>query len=366
MEVGYVDLPAQWMEDRDGLLPIIEEVLASGQYILGEAVENFEHAMADFCGVEHCVAVNSGTDALVLALSALRVGVGDEVITPPNSFISSTAAVSHLGATPVFVDVLGDQSINPDAVRAAITPKTKAIMPVHLTGRLCRMDELEAISEESGVPIVEDSAQSIGSRYMGRSSGSWGIAGCFSGHPLKNLAAIGDAGFLVTSSSTIAESARVLRNHGLADRSTVEVFGVVSRLDTLKAAVLQYRLERLESVILRRRSNAALYFEALAGSDVVLPLERDPEYNTYHTFVIQVDDRDGLKEYLQNHGVGTAIHYPIPIHLQPAAHRYQHGPGSFPVCEEQAKRILSLPIHQHLRPEAVEYVATCIRNYYAG
>ncbi|MCG3770117.1 MAG: dTDP-3-amino-3,4,6-trideoxy-alpha-D-glucose transaminase [Nitrosomonadaceae bacterium] len=366
LQVPYVDIPAQWVEDRDRLLPVIERVLGSGNYILGDAVEQFESAVARFCEVQHCVAVNSGTDALMLALSALGIGRGDEVITPPNSFISSTAAVAHLGATPVFVDVMGDQSINPEAVRKAITPKTKAIMPVHLTGRLCRMDELETLSEESGVPIVEDSAQSIGSRFLGRPSGSWGVAGCFSGHPLKNLAAIGDAGFLVTSSPTVAEHARRLRNHGLVDRNIVQSFGVVSRLDSLKAAILLYRLERLDSVISRRRFNAAHYFAVLTGSDVALPFEREPEYNTYHTFVIQVDERDRLKNYLESHGVGTTIHYPVPIHLQPAARRYHYERGSFPVCEEQANRILSLPIHQHLRPEEIEYVASCIRNFYGN
>lgn len=364
MEVRYVDLAAQWAEDRDALLPIMESVMASGEYIMGEAVQSFESAIASYCQVEYCVAVNSGTDALVLALSALGIGRGDEVITPPNSFIASTAAIAHLGATPVFVDVLSDQTIDPVAVRGAISPRTKAIMPVHLTGRLCRMDELESISAEFGIPLVEDAAQSIGSRYMGRPSGSWGLVGCFSGHPLKNLSAIGDAGFLVTSSSVIAEHARKLRNHGLVDRNTVTVFGGVSRLDTLKAAVLLYRLQRLGSIIERRRANAELYFEALGGGVVELPYETEAEFNSYHTFVIQTDDRDRLQAYLKDRGVGTAIHYPIPIHLQPVAERYKHGPGSFPVCENQARRILSLPIHQHLLPAQINYVAACIRAFH--
>lgn len=364
MEVPYVDLPAQWAEDRQGLLPVVEGVLASGQYVLGDAVQQLEDALAAFCEVNHCVTVNSGTDALVLALSALGVGRGDEVITPPNSFVASTAAIAHLGATPVFVDVLRDQLIDPNEVRKAISTRTKAIMPVHLTGRVCRMDLLDEISQDFGIPIVEDAAQAIGSRYLGRSSGSWGIAGCFSGHPLKNLSATGDAGFLVTSSSEVADHARKLRNHGLVDRNSVEVFGGVSRLDTLKAAVLLYRLERLKSVIDRRRSNAALYFQALAGVTDDLPLETVSEFNTYHTFVIQVDERDRLKAFLQDRGVGTAIHYPIPIHLQPAAERFEYGLGSFPACEMQAGRILSLPIHQHLTPAQIEYVASCIRDFY--
>lgn len=364
MRVNYVDLAAQWEEDKDELLPIIESVLASGQYILGDQVELLEAELAEFCGTEFCVALNSGTDALVLALSALGVGPGDEVVTPPNSFVASTAAIAHLGATPVFADVQENQSLDPASVLRVLTSKTKAIMPVHLTGRLCKMEEFESLSRESGVPIVEDAAQSVGSTYNDRSSGSWGVAGCFSGHPLKNLAAVGDAGYLVTSDSDMAAHARRLRNHGLIDRNTVKSFGVVSRMDTLKAAVLRYRLGKLPHIIQRRRNNADLYFEELKGLDLTLPVEGEKEFNTFHTFVIQVDKRDELREHLAVRGVGTAIHYPIPIHLQPAAARYGYGPGSFPNCEAQASRILSLPIHQNLDSDQIHYVATCVKEFY--
>ena len=362
--VDYVDLQAQWEEDKGALLPVLVEVLESGQYILGQPVDLLENALAEACGVEHCVTVNSGTDALVIAIAALGIGRGDEVITPPNSFVASAAAVAHLGATPVFVDVLANQLMDPAQVRKAITPRTKAIMPVHLSGRMCRMNEFDAISRETGIPVVEDAAQSMGSRFLGRASGSWGVVGCFSAHPLKNLAAVGDAGFLVTRNAEIAEYAKRVRNHGLVDRTTVPSFGVVSRLDSLKAAVLCYRLGKLDSVIERRRHNAEIYLRELADVSIDLPVEDEAEFNTYHTFVVQVDERDALKEFLESRGVGTAIHYPVPIHLQPAASKYGHGLGSFPVCESQALRILSLPIHQNLELDQLLYVCSCIKDFY--
>ena len=364
MRINYVDLAAQWNEDQDDLLPVIVEALAAGQHILGAVVVVLERALARLCEVDHCVTVNSGTDALILGLSALGIGPGDEVITPPNSFVASTAAIAHLGATPVFVDVLDDQTIDPGQVRRAVSPKTKAIMPVHLTGRLCRMDELELIADEYGLFIIEDAAQSIGSKYLGRPSGSWGTVAAFSGHPLKNLAAVGDAGFLVTKDGRVAEYARRIRNHGLLDRNVVSSFGIVSRMDTLQAAVLNFRLGKLPSIIERRRWNAASYFQGLADAPLQLPVEGEKEFNTYHTFVVQLEERDSLKSHLAAKGIGTAIHYPIPIHLQPAAKRYGHGPGSFPETERQASRILSLPIHQNLKHEELAYIVSCIRDFF--
>lgn len=366
MKVPYVDLASQWLEDREELLPVIEGALASGQYILGREVERLEQSLAELCGVQYCVTLNSGTDALVIALHALGVGPGDEVITPPNSFIASTAAIAHVGAVPVFTDVLEDQNIDPDQVRRAISPRTKAVMPVHLTGRLCRMDHLSGIAQEFGLPIIEDAAQAIASRFLNRASGSWGEVACFSCHPLKNLAAAGDAGFLVTSNSALAEKARRFRNHGLADRNIASSFGVVSRMDGIQAAILHYRLGKLESIVERRRRNADQYFAELSGTPVLMPLEKSGEFNTYHTFVIQTPDRDRLRDYLTRNGVGTAIHYPIPLHLQPAVAKYGYTQGSFPVAERQADHILSLPIHQNLNREEISYVSTRIREFFAS
>jgi dTDP-4-amino-4,6-dideoxygalactose transaminase len=362
-EVPYVDLAAQWAEERDQLLPIIEQALAEGQWVGGPAVAAFEAAASRLCGVAHAVALNSGTDALVLGMAALGIGPGDEVITPPNSFVASTAAVVQLGARPVFVDVRDDQNFDPALIEAAVSPRTKAIMPVHLTGRVADMAPIAEIAERHGLSVVEDAAQSIGSRYDGRMSGSFGQVGCFSTHPLKNLNACGDGGFLTTNDAEIAETVRALRNHGLVTRETVACFGHVSRMDNLQAAILAFRLGRLDDIIRRRRDNAALYRERLDPAHVFVPPDREREFNTYHTFVVQVDRRDALQAYLKTHGVGTAIHYPVPIHLQPAAAGLGYRAGDFPVAERQAKRILTLPINQTLSLDDLEYVADRVNAF---
>jgi len=236
-------------------------------------------------------------------------------------------------------------------------------MPVHLTGRVADMAPIAEIAERHGLFVVEDAAQSIASRYDGRMSGSFGQVGCFSTHPLKNLNACGDGGFLTTDDAEIAETVRALRNHGLVTRETVARFGHVSRMDNLQAAILAFRLGRLDDIIRRRRDHAALYRERLDPAHVFVPPDREREFNTYHTFVVQVDRRDALRAYLKTHGIGTAIHYPVPIHLQPAAAGLGYRAGDFPVAERQAKRILTLPINQTLRPDDVEYVADRVNAF---
>lgn len=356
-KIPYVNLAAQWQRERDRLLPIIEAVLASGQYIGGEQVEAFERQSAALCQTRHCIALNSGTDALVCGLLALGVGPGDEVITPPNSFIASTAAIVHVGAKPVFVDVLPDQNIDPAKLAAAISPATKAIMPVHLTGRMARMDEINAIAVRHGIDIIEDAAQAVGSRYLDIPSGKWGKVACFSTHPLKNLNACGDGGFLVTDDDEIARQVRLMRNHGLADRNTVERFGSVSRMDALQAAILNFRISELDAVTAARRSNALLYRELLDRTKIYIADDQSSEFNTYHTFVVQVSERDLLRMELLEAGIETAVHYPVPIHLQPAAKALGCTRGSFPVTERQAGRILTLPVHQYLTPDDIAEIA---------
>ena len=361
-KIPYVNLALQWAQEREALLPIIDGVLGSGDYIGGTQVDDFEKKSAAVCGRKYCVALNSGTDALVLGLVALGVRPGDEVITPPNSFIASTAAIAHIGATPVFVDVLPDQNIDPKLVEAAISSKTKAIMPVHLTGRMAAMSEISAIAERYGIPMIEDAAQAIGSKYDGRPSGNWGSVACFSTHPLKNLNACGDGGFLVTDDDQIASQVRLMRNHGLVDRNTVDRFGYVTRMDAVQAAILNFRLSRLDEVISKRQKNAAIYQEILDPSKVFFPSEQPEEFNTYHTFVIQVDKRDQLQNSLKMLGIETSIHYPVPIHLQPAAKKFGYGVGDFPVTERQSKRILTLPVHQYLNAQDVVTVATQVNR----
>ena len=252
--IPYVNLKKQWLEERDELLPIIDQVLESAQFVGGDELDKFEDNIAKLCGVKYACGLNSGTDALMLALALSGIGTGDEVITPPNSFIASTAAIIHIGATPVFVDVLPDQNIDSSKIEAAITPKTKAIMPVHLTGRMCDMDPIIDIAKRYDLKVIEDSAQSVGSKYKGKLSGSMGDIGCFSTHPLKNLNACGDGGFLTTNDIDIYNKSRTYRNHGMADRNIVNHFGVVSRMDNLQATILNYRLEKLDDITKKRRS----------------------------------------------------------------------------------------------------------------
>jgi dTDP-4-amino-4,6-dideoxygalactose transaminase len=363
--IGYVNLPAQFEEERAEILRAVEGVFRRGDFIGGEAVGKLEAELSAYLGIPHVVTLNSGTDALILAMKALDIGAGDEVITPPNSFVASTAAIIAVGATPVFADVLPDQNIDPSAVEAAVTPRTKAIMPVHLTGRMADMNALMAIARKHSLAVIEDSAQAVGSTYDGRMSGTIGTLGCFSAHPLKNLNAAGDAGFVVTADAGLAARIRRLRNHGLINRSDVEEWGTVSRLDTLQAEVLRIRLRHLSSVIERRRRNAAHYRDGLAGLPIFIPPCRNIEFNTFHTLVVQTDRRDELQKFLGGKGIETAIHYPVPIHLQAAAAHLGHRRGAFPVTERQAGRILTLPVNQFLSSADVSTICDSVREFFA-
>lgn len=363
MNIPYVNLAAQFTADREGTMADIEAVFSCGDFVGGAAIAEFEAEVATYHGAATAVAVNSGTDALILAMHALGIKRGDEVITPPNSFIASTAAIVHVGAMPVFADVLPDQNIDPAKIETAITNKTKAIMPVHLTGRMAQMDTIMEIANRHNLHVVEDAAQSFGSKYGGRLSGSIGDVGCFSAHPLKNLNAAGDAGFIILNDSDTADRIRHYRNHGLIDRDTVIRFGSVSRMDTLQAVILLRRLRELPKVIKKRRVNATLYRQLLDPAHVFIPPCAPDEFNTFHTFVIQVARRDALRDHLTKHGIGTAIHYQTPIHLQPAAKNLGYGAGTMPNTEAQSKRILSLPVHQFLTSQEIEFVAEKINGF---
>ena len=363
-DIPYVNFPAQYAAERDDLHAIFDRVFRTGEFVGGAEVEAFERQLAEYVGVGHCVALNSGTDALVLGLKAAGVGPGDEVITAPNSFVASAAAIVHVGARPVFADVLPDQNIDPMAVAAAVSPRTRAIMPVHLTGRVAPMDAICLVAEKHGLVVVEDAAQAIGSKLDDRMAGAIGHVGCFSMHPLKNLNAAGDGGVLATNDDAIAAAVRRQRSHGMIDRNTVAEWGVVSRMDVLQAALLRYRLKLLPEVIERRRRNAKLYRERLDPEHVQLPPDRRAEFNTWHTFVVQVDRRDELQAWLTARGVGTAIHYPTPIHMQPAARNLGYRRGDFPVAEAQAGRILTLPIHQFLAEDDVAFVAESVNAFF--
>ena len=364
MKIEYVNLSKQYRIERNKLLKIIDKTLLTGQYIGGDQVEKFEKQISKLLKVKYCVALNSGTDALTLGLHAIGVRRGDEVITTPNSFIASTAVIVHLGAKPIFVDVKDDQCIDPNLIEKAITKKTKAIMPVHLTGKVCEMDKITQLSKKYKIPIIEDAAQAIGSKYKGKMAGSFGKVSCFSAHPLKNLNATGDSGYLVTNSKKIADFIKGIRNHGMTKRNKVRNFGYVSRMDNLQAAILNFRLKNLTKVINKRRVNAKFYINNLNKKFIRTPKENKYEFNTYHTFVIQVNNRDKLKSFLEKKGIETAIHYPIPIHLQPAAKKLNYKLGDFKKTELQSKKILTLPINQFLKKNNLKRICKEINRFY--
>jgi dTDP-4-amino-4,6-dideoxygalactose transaminase len=317
MKISYVDLSYKNKSKKD-LIKVFKKVLDKGQFVGGNEIDLFEKKIARLCETKYAVALNSGTDALTLALHLLGVRKGDEVITPPNSFIASTAVIVHLGAKPVFVDVLSDQNIDPNKIQSAITKKTKVIMPVHLSGRMCQMDKIMSIAKKNKLSVVEDAAQSIGSKYKNKMSGSYGDFGCFSAHPLKNLNALGDSGYLTTNSFKYYKKIKSLSNHGMENRNIIKNFGYISRMDNLQAAFLNYKLKNLDQVISQRRKNALIYMKELDRRFVFFNNEKKNEFNTYHTFVVQVGFRNKLRKYLLDKGIGTSIHYPVPIHLQPA------------------------------------------------
>lgn len=363
-EIPYVNLGKQARQEIEELQTILAEVANSGVYVGGSIVDELELKLANFIGVKEVVTLNSGTDALLFSLHAAGIKRGDEVITAPNSFIASAATIAHVGAKIVFADVGPDQNICPKEVAKKVTTKTKAIMPVHLTGRPCKMDEINEIANEHNLIVIEDAAQSIGTCYNSKKTGALGDFGCFSTHPLKNLNSIGDGGFVSTNDSQAAALIRRVRSHGLVDRNRAAHWGFVSRMDTLQAAFLLFRLTKLEKVIKSRRTNAKLYQELLNKEHVFIPNELPHQFNTYHTFVIQVSKRDELRAYLKNARIKTSIHYPIPLHLQEAAAHLKHDRGDFPNAESQAKRILSLPINQHLSRDDIIRVSETINKFF--
>ena len=365
--IPYVNVAGQHVAIKRELMAAIDRVLDEGQFILGDQVAEFEQKFATLCGVRYAVGVNSGTDALILALRAVGVGPGDEVITVPNSFVASTACIRLVGARPVFVDVRKDYNIDPDRIVAALSPATKAILPVHLTGRPCDMDPISQLAGPRGISIIEDCAQAVAAEYKGKRVGSFGVVGCFSLHSLKTLNACGDGGILTTNDPEIYQQLRVLRNIGLRTRDDCVVWSHNSRLDTLQAAILLVKLRYLGRWTDDRRKNARYYRHRLAGlPEVQVPVETAAEQSVYHTFVIQADRRDDLRQFLSARGIGSAIHYPVPIHLTTAGKALGYPEGSFPIAERQAHRILSLPVYPELTMTQIERVCQSIHEFYVG
>jgi len=361
--VPYTDFPAQNAGVRDELRGAFDDVLDSGHYIQGPNVAAFEREFADFCEAPYATGVANGTCSLHLVLRSMGVGPGDEVITAPNSFFASAAAISLVGATIVFADVNEDSNIDPDAIEAAITDRTRAIMPVHLTGRPVDMVRIQAIADVHGLGILEDAAQAVGSSFRGQKVGSWGTAASFSLHPLKSLHAFGDAGIVTARDERIISDVALRKNHGLVDRGTCAEWSFNCRLDEVQAALLRVQLRNVDAKIAERRRLAHRYNELLRDY-VVVPEEREGEVHTYQTYLIQAGDRDALQAHLRANGVEAIVHYATPLHLQPAAADLGYGPGSFPVTERLSDSILSLPLFPGMTVEQQDRVVAEIAAFY--
>ena len=366
MSVPFVDLKAQHRSLVCELQHAISAVLQRGDFILGEDVRLLEEEFAGYCEAQYAVGVSSGTAALELALRAFEIGPGDEVVTGANTFIATAAAISYAGAKPVLVDI-DAQSYNIDVsqIEAAVTEQTKAIIPVHLYGQPADMGPILEIAERRGLVVIEDACQAHGARYKGKRVGSLGHAAAFSFYPAKNLGACGDAGMVVTSDPQLAERIRMLRDHGQREKYHHTLLGYNHRLDTIQAAVLRVKLKYLDEWNAARRRHAQRYNVLLDGCPALTPREADDCECTYHLYVIRIQDRDALRAHLRDKGIATGIHYPIPIHLQPAYQQLGYGKGSFPVTEECCKQVLSLPMYAELTPDQIEYVAEAIRDFVA-
>lgn len=367
MNVPFVDLKEQYNAIRDELEPALHEVFRDTAFILGKYVARFEQEFAAYCGVRHAIGVNSGTDAITLTLKALGLGPGDEVITAANTFVATVEAIVHAGCKPVLVDVLPDTyNMDPIKLEEKITSKTKAIIPVHLYGQPADLEAIMAIARRYNLFVIEDAAQAHGARYKGRPVGSLGDAACFSFYPSKNLGAYGDGGAVVTNDEALALKIRQLRDHGSIRKYQHELVGYNSRLDALQAVVLSIKLKHLDQWNAMRQRNAHLYRELLLKfPGVVAPKARQDVQHVYHLYVIRVErgDRDRLQEHLKAHGIETGIHYPQPVHLTQAFAYLGYKEGDFPVAEQCARSILSLPMYPELRAEQIDHVVSEIRNY---
>jgi len=370
MPVPFVDLQAQYRSIKAEVDAAIQRVLDTSAFILGREVEAFERAFAEYVGAGECVGVSNGTAAIQLALQACGVGPGDEVIVPANTFFATAEAVSTAGATPVFVDCDPvTYNLDPNKIEEVITERTRAVIPVHLYGQPADLDAVFEAAERHNLLVFEDAAQAHGARYKGGRVGARGVAGCFSFYPGKNLGAYGEGGAVVTNDPEVARRLRMLRDHGSEQKYRHELVGYNFRLEGIQGAVLNVKLKHLDDWNALRRQHAARYRELLApladSGALALPFEADYAEHVYHLFVIQTEERDSLQRYLSAAGVQTGIHYPVPVHLQPAYAALSHREGDFPNAEAQAQRVLSLPMFAELNGHQLKYVADALADFYA-
>jgi len=377
MRVPFIDLKLQYKQIEQEVMPMITRAMADGVFVGGEQVSGFETEFASFCNSRYCVGVNSGTDALRFALMAIGVGPGDEVITVPNTFIATTEAISQVGATPVFVDIYSDTcNMDPNKLEdylknrlkpnaSSLTPRPKAVIPVHLYGQPADMDPILEIAHKNGIAVIEDACQAHGANYnKSRKAGSMGAVGCFSFYPGKNLGAFGEGGAIITENEAVAQKISIIRDHGQQKKYFHDMEGYNGRLDAIQAGVLRIKLKRLDHWNQLRRQHAAYYHELLSEiPSVTLVTEAEFAESVYHLFVILVDDRNGLQKFLGSKGISTGLHYPLPLHLQKAYSEMGYKKGDFPVTENIAGRLLSLPMFPELTRKQIRYICNNIKEY---
>ena len=367
MAIPMADLKTQYRGLEAEIQSALRGVLEKGRFVLGENVSALEAEVAELCGARHGVAVASGTDAITIALAAFGVGAGDEVVTTPFTFVATTESVVLVGARPVYADIEpATFNINPDAIEKAITPRTKALLPVHLYGQCARMDEILQMAEKRGLVVICDAAQAIGARYQGKRIGELGDAATLSFFPTKNLGAYGDGGMILTNDEAAARKAKSLRFHGMSSSNSYDSVGYCSRLDELQAAILRVKLGRLASWNEARRHNAAAYSEALADSAIIPPVEEPGNYHVYHQYTVRYPNRDAVRAALAEAGVDSVVYYPAPIHMQPAYSFLGCKEGDFPQAERASREVLSVPVHPELSAEQVQTVAEALRNAECG
>lgn len=372
MKIPMLDLRAQHDSIAEEVEAAVRSVLSSQQLILGPEVRELERELAAYCGCTEAVGCASGSDALLLALMACGVGPGDEVVTTPYTFFATAGSIVRLGAMPVFVDIeRATFNMNATMLESALTPRTRAIMPIHLFGQCSAATAINEIAESIGVPVIEDAAQAIGAEHDGKRAGGLGQVGCFSFYPSKNLGGAGDGGLLTTNDHEFADRLRTLRAHGARKKYHHDIVGINSRLDSLQAAILRVKLKRLDQWTAARRANAERYrmlFEQsglVDAGNLTLPIEAAGQFHVYNQFTIRVPEREGLKAWLGEHGVGTEVYYPVPMHLQPCFASLGYRQGDFPESERAADESLSIPIYPELGADAQKYIVDSIVAFYA-
>jgi dTDP-4-amino-4,6-dideoxygalactose transaminase len=362
--IPNVDLKQQYESIKSQIQAAINQVFQQSWFILGKQVQNFEKEFSQYCETSYGIGVASGTEALYLALKALDIGQGDEVITAPNTAVPTALAISMTKAKPVFTDIdAKTYTLDPNLLKKTLSKKTKAIIPVHLYGQMADMTPLMDIAHNNKIPIIEDACQAHGALYKGKKAGSLGLLGCFSFYPSKNLGAYGDGGMIVSKNELLVEKLKKMRNCGFSSKYHCEYQGINSRLDELHAAILRVKLKYLDKWNQARRERTALYNKLIKNEQIVKPTEAPYAHHIYHLYVIRSPKRDELQKYLAEKGIQTFIHYPAPIHLQPAYKNLKRAPGSFPIAEQCAKEILSLPMYPELAKEQIEYVCEILNRF---